>query len=44
MDDLEFYYGEDWQDQIEYSPATKKYVERLKKIGDEDPLLLMPHH
>lgn len=44
MDDLEFYYGEDWQDQIEYSPATKKYVERLKKIGDEDPLLLIPHH
>lgn len=44
MDDLEFYYGDDWQEQIKYTPATKAYVERLKKIGDEDPLLLIPHH
>lgn len=43
-EDLEFYYGEDWEEQIEYTPATKKYVERLKKIGKEDPLLLIPHH
>ncbi|KAK3747001.1 hypothetical protein QZH41_011954 [Actinostola sp. cb2023] len=42
--DLEFYYGEDWEEQIELSPATKEYVDRLKKIGDEDPVLLIPHH
>lgn len=43
-EDLAFYYGEDWEEQIKLSDATKEYVDRLKKIGDEDPILLIPHH
>ncbi|XP_031562376.1 heme oxygenase 1-like [Actinia tenebrosa] len=43
-EDLAFYYGEDWEERIELTDATKEYVERLKKIGNEDPILLIPHH
>lgn len=41
--DLEYFYGEDWQDQISCSPATQRYVERIHEIGSEDPALLVAH-
>ncbi|KAK3520313.1 hypothetical protein QTP70_021357 [Hemibagrus guttatus] len=41
--DLEYFYGEDWQSQISCSPATQRYVERLREIGREDPVLLVAH-
>ncbi|EDO37616.1 predicted protein, partial [Nematostella vectensis] len=43
-EDLAFYYGEDWEEQIKLSDATKEYVDRLKAISAEDPRLLIPHH
>ncbi|KAF5896958.1 heme oxygenase 2, partial [Clarias magur] len=41
--DLKYFYGEDWQDQISCSPATQCYVERLHEVGREDPALLVAH-
>ncbi|XP_051569237.1 heme oxygenase 2-like [Myxocyprinus asiaticus] len=41
--DLEYFYGEDWQNQISCSPATQCYVDRIHQIGQEDPVLLVAH-
>lgn len=41
--DLEFFYGEDWEDQISISPATQRYVDRIHQIGHEQPALLVAH-
>lgn len=41
--DLEYFYGEDWQSQISCSPATQRYMERIREIGSEDPVLLVAH-
>ena len=41
--DLDFYYGENWREQIEPLPAGKVYVERLQKISNTDPALLIAH-
>lgn len=41
--DLAYYYGANWQDEIFLSDATKIYVNRIKKIGEEKPELLVAH-
>nr|ANQ45532.1 heme oxygenase 2b [Megalobrama amblycephala] len=41
--DLEFFYGEDWQDQISISPATQRYMDRIHQVGHEQPALLVAH-
>lgn len=41
--DLLFYYGNNWKDEIFLSDATKVYVDRIKKIGEERPELLVAH-
>lgn len=41
--DLEYFFGEDWKDQISCSEATKNYVERLHYIGENSPELLVAH-
>ncbi|XP_038675175.1 heme oxygenase 2-like [Scyliorhinus canicula] len=41
--DLEYFYGEDWQDQIKCSEATTRYVERIHHIGEHEPELLAAH-
>ncbi|XP_043945762.1 heme oxygenase 2 [Protopterus annectens] len=41
--DLEYYFGDDWKDQISCSEATKKYVERIHYIGKNSPELLVAH-
>ncbi|XP_030646452.1 heme oxygenase 2 [Chanos chanos] len=41
--DLEYFYGEDWENQISCSPATQKYVDRIHEIGQDDPVLLVAH-
>lgn len=43
-EDLEFYYGPDWKEQIEISPATEEYVNRLREVSSQDPSLLIAHH
>ncbi|XP_061703288.1 heme oxygenase 2 [Syngnathoides biaculeatus] len=41
--DLEYFYGPDWKDQIACSPATQRYVDRIRRVGREDPVLLVAH-
>lgn len=41
--DLEFFYGEDWRSQIRISPAAQRYVERIRRVGRDQPALLVAH-
>nr|YP_008965682.1 heme oxygenase [Porphyridium purpureum]ATJ02881.1 heme oxygenase [Porphyridium purpureum]BAO23658.1 heme oxygenase [Porphyridium purpureum] len=41
--DLEFYYGPNWPDQIQSSPATDIYIQRIHNIGRNQPELLIAH-
>jgi len=43
-EDLKHYFGDNWKETIEPTPATKNYVSRIKQVADEDPTLLIPHH
>ncbi|KAM6939691.1 heme oxygenase 2a [Xenentodon cancila] len=41
--DLEYFYGEDWESQISLSAGTKPYVDRIHEVGEKDPVLLVAH-
>nr|YP_010337272.1 heme oxygenase [Pseudoerythrocladia kornmannii]QUE28353.1 PbsA [Pseudoerythrocladia kornmannii]UNJ16857.1 heme oxygenase [Pseudoerythrocladia kornmannii] len=41
--DLKFYYGDGWKEEVEASPATQIYVDRIHQIGDTQPELLIAH-
>jgi heme oxygenase len=41
--DLEFYYGENWREQIAPLPAGQVYVNRIHEIANTDPALLIAH-
>ena len=41
--DLCYYYGKDWQEQISASDATQVYVRRINEIGLNQPELLVAH-
>ncbi|KAJ7369775.1 heme oxygenase (decycling) 1 [Desmophyllum pertusum] len=43
-EDMEFYFGEDWKEQVPMSDATKDYVNRIHEVADKDPALLIAHH
>jgi heme oxygenase len=42
-EDMVYYYGENWREIVKPSPATKKYVDKIKTIAAEDPDLLIAH-
>ena len=42
-EDLHFYYGANWRDEIKNSPAGKAYVERIHKVAQTEPELLVAH-
>nr|YP_009392909.1 Heme oxygenase [Caloglossa intermedia]ARW61471.1 Heme oxygenase [Caloglossa intermedia] len=42
-EDLIYYYGLDWYDHILPSSATRSYVQRIHRIGDDEPELLIAH-
>lgn len=42
-EDLRYYYGLNWVDQITPSSATKLYVNRINSIGIDQPELLIAH-
>ena len=42
--DLTYYFGANWRDQIEPSPSAVEYVERIHAIAKESPELLVGHH
>lgn len=41
--DMDFFYGEKWQDDIQPSPAAKAYVARIKEIAETKPYLMIAH-
>ena len=42
--DLEFYYGNNWLDQIKISESAQSYVNRIRIVANESPELLVGHH
>lgn len=41
--DLLYYYGANWREQIELSPAGEVYVQRIREISNTAPELLVAH-
>ncbi|CAK6444737.1 unnamed protein product [Pipistrellus nathusii] len=41
--DMEYFFGEDWEKQVRCSEATRKYVERIHYVGQNEPELLVAH-
>jgi heme oxygenase (biliverdin-producing, ferredoxin) len=41
--DLAYYYGVNWRDNIQLSPAGKAYVERIREISQKEPEMLIAH-
>lgn len=41
--DLAYYFGSNWRDQVAPSPATQDYVARIREIGNTAPELLVSH-
>jgi len=39
--DLAYYYGSDWRDRIEPSPAAQEYVRRIREVSNTEPELLV---
>ena len=42
-EDMAYYFGAEWRDTVEPSPATKEYVARVRAVAQEDPYLLVAH-
>ncbi|MGB1022584.1 MAG: heme oxygenase (biliverdin-producing), partial [Synechococcus sp.] len=42
--DLVYYFGAGWKDQIQPSPSAAAYVERIHTVAQESPELLVGHH
>lgn len=42
-DDLNYYYGDNWQALIAPSPEGENYVARIRQISNENPALLVAH-
>ncbi|XP_068099694.1 heme oxygenase 2 [Hyperolius riggenbachi] len=41
--DLQYFYGEGWEDTIQCSEATRAYVDRIHHLGQHQPELLVAH-
>lgn len=42
-EDLAFFYGDDWREQVTPSAATLRYVMRIHSIANDNPALLIAH-
>lgn len=42
-EDLTFYYGQNWWEQIRISPAAQTYVSRIYEVSNSEPALLVAH-
>ena len=42
--DLAFYFGGDWRQQIRATPGAQQYVARIRQVAKEAPELLVGHH
>lgn len=41
--DLKYYYGSQWREQITLSPAGEAYVQRIREVSNTEPELLIAH-
>jgi hypothetical protein len=41
--DMDYFYGSEWRDSLQPSPATKTYVARVKEVAETKPYLLVAH-
>uniref|UniRef100_A0A8C9QD31 heme oxygenase (biliverdin-producing) n=1 Tax=Spermophilus dauricus TaxID=99837 RepID=A0A8C9QD31_SPEDA len=41
--DMEYFFGENWEELVKCSEAAQKYVERIHYIGQNEPELLVAH-
>ncbi|MBV9389458.1 MAG: heme oxygenase (biliverdin-producing) [Chroococcidiopsidaceae cyanobacterium CP_BM_ER_R8_30] len=41
--DLSFYYGSNWREQVALSPAGEAYVQRIRELSTSEPELLISH-
>lgn len=41
--DMKYFFGENWEEQVQCSKATQRYVERIHYIGQNEPELLVAH-
>ncbi|MBD2204440.1 heme oxygenase (biliverdin-producing) [Calothrix sp. FACHB-1219] len=42
-EDLSYYYGFNWREQVQLSPAGEAYVQRIREISATEPELLIAH-
>lgn len=42
--DLTFFFGSNWHKEVKPTAAAKAYVERIQKVAQESPALLVGHH
>ena len=42
--DLKFYFGDTWKNEIHISQSAKEYVERIREVAKKSPELLVGHH
>ena len=42
--DLTYYFGEGWKEQIQPSPSAAAYVERIHAVAKESPEVVVVHH
>lgn len=41
--DLHFYYGSNWRDQVAPSPAAQEYIARIREVSNTAPELMVAH-
>ncbi|XP_003417786.1 heme oxygenase 2 isoform X2 [Loxodonta africana] len=41
--DMEYFFGENWEEQAQCSAAAQKYVDRIHYVGQHEPELLVAH-
>jgi len=41
--DMDFFYGSDWESEIQPSPASRAYVARVREVAKTKPYLLVAH-
>lgn len=43
-EDLQFYFGDDWQNCLDPSKSAREYAQRIRRIASNQPELLIGHH
>jgi len=43
-EDMAYYFGADWRNQVQPTPGAKIYIDRIHQVASEAPELLVGHH